>query len=191
MGKDTYKLTKPRTVRTEPASENPYLGTLVRLYRFQARRNATKFNKMILHRLMLSKTNRASMSLSRIAKMAGPKNTKTIVIPTTILDDKRIAKIPQMTVCALKFSESARQRIIAAGGKCMTFDQLATANPSGSNTILMRGRKSRREVCKSFGAPGVPGSHAKPKVANRRNEMARGKRASREWKVKTFKYSQY
>ncbi len=34
----------------------------------------------------------------------------------------RLLEVPKMTVCALKFSETARKRIIAVGGKCLTFD---------------------------------------------------------------------
>jgi len=33
--------------------------------------------------------------------------------------------VPKLTVVALRFTESARKRILAAGGKVLTFDQLA------------------------------------------------------------------
>ena len=35
-----------------------------------------------------------------------------------------------MRVCALKFTETARARIVKAGGECLTFDQLALQSPS-------------------------------------------------------------
>jgi large subunit ribosomal protein L18e len=68
---------------------------------------------------------------------------------------------------------------------CTTFDQLAINRPSGENVILVRGPRSR-EALKHFGrAPGVPGSHAKPIVRSkgRKFERARGRRASRGYKV--------
>ena len=34
-------------------------------------------------------------------------------------------------VCALKFTETARARIVKAGGECLTFDQLALQAPLG------------------------------------------------------------
>ena len=36
-----------------------------------------------------------------------------------------------MTVCALKVADSARKRILAAGGTVMTLDQLALKAPTG------------------------------------------------------------
>ena len=38
------------------------------------------------------------------------------------IDDNRILDVPKMTICALKFSETVRKRILAAGGECFTFD---------------------------------------------------------------------
>ena len=67
-----------------------------------------------------------------------------------------------------------------AGGEILTFDQLALAAPNGSNCVLLRGPKNARETVKHFGAPGVPGSHAKPFVRSkgRKFEKARGRRKS-------------
>jgi large subunit ribosomal protein L18e len=38
-------------------------------------------------------------------------------------------------------TNSTKKRIIAAGGRVFTFDQLAAENPMGKNTILIRGPK--------------------------------------------------
>ena len=56
-----------------------------------------------------------------------------------------------MTICALRFTSTARARIEKAGGECLTFDQLAMRAPTGSNVILLRGPKSHREAVKHFG----------------------------------------
>jgi large subunit ribosomal protein L18e len=37
-------------------------------------------------------------------------------------DDKRILDVPKLTVAALRFTETARARILKAGGKCLTLD---------------------------------------------------------------------
>ncbi|KNH03797.1 large subunit ribosomal protein L18e [Perkinsela sp. CCAP 1560/4] len=192
MGKDNKGIAKRRTDRKTCKSPNAHLLSLSRLYRFLARRTSSKFNARVQNRLMLSRTNRATMSISRIVKFSrGSQNAgKVIVVPTAVLDDVRLPTVPKMRICALRFSKMAARRIEGAGGECLTFDQFAAENPTGSNTVLLRGRKSRREVIKSYGAAGVPGSHTKPKCTHKKNERGRGRRRSREWKVKSFKYAQ-
>ena len=53
----------------------------------------------------------------------------------TVTDDVRTYEVPALRVCALRFTETARARIVKAGGECMTFDQLALIAPTGSNTV--------------------------------------------------------
>ena len=86
-----------------------------------------------------------------------------------------------MTVCALKVADSARKRILAAGGTVMTLDELALKAPTGklfilgNNTVLLRGPKSR-EALRHFGAaPGTKNSHTKAYTRNRNSEVARGR----------------
>ena len=50
----------------------------------------------------------------------------------TVTDDKRILVVPKLTIAALRFTESARARIIKAGGKCLTLDQLVLLAPTGT-----------------------------------------------------------
>lgn len=44
-----------------------------------------------------------------------------------------------LQICALRFTETARARILKAGGEVLTFDQLALRAPKGQNTILLQG----------------------------------------------------
>ena len=131
----------------------------------------------------LSKINRPPLSLSKLAKFAKPGQISAVV--GTITDDARMFEVPALRVCALRFTETARARIVKAGGECITFDQLALQAPTGENVCLLRGPKSHREAVKHFGAPGVPGSHAKPYVRHkgRKFEKARGRRKSRGYKA--------
>ncbi|RLM98575.1 hypothetical protein C2845_PM06G06590 [Panicum miliaceum] len=176
-----------KTKRTAPKSDDVYLKLLVKLYRFLVRRTKSSFNAVILKRLFMSKTNRPPISLRRLAKFMEGKEEKNIaVIVGTVTDDKRIQEIPAMKVTALRFTETARARIINAGGECLTFDQLALRAPLGENTVLLRGPKNAREAVRHFGkAPGVPHSHTKPYVRSkgRKFEKARGRRNSRGFKV--------
>jgi large subunit ribosomal protein L18e len=167
--------------RTEAKSNDLYLKLLIKLYRFLARRTSSLFNKIILKRLFMSRINRPPISLARLVKYA--KEDKIAVIVGTVTDDVRLLQVPKLTVCALRVTASARQRILKAGGQILTFDQLALLSPLGKNTVLLRGPKSR-EAIKHFGTPGKPGSHAKPYVRSkgRKFERARGRRASRGYK---------
>ena len=65
--------------------------------------------------------------------------------------------VPKLSVCALRFTETARARIVKAGGECLTFDKLALRSPLGQGTVLLRGPVKGREAERYFGkAPGVP-----------------------------------
>lgn len=159
---------------------------LVKLYRFLARRTNSHFNETVLKRLCMSNINRPPISVSRISvQMRGKNEDQIAVVVGSVLNDPRLLDVPALKVCALHVSESARSRIVNAGGEVLTFDELARRRPTGANTILLRGKKNAREVVKHFGAPGIPGSHAKPYIRSkgRKFERARGRRASRGFKV--------
>ncbi|KAI8938580.1 hypothetical protein NX059_004459 [Plenodomus lindquistii] len=170
-------------------STNPYVKLLVRLYKFLARRTDAPFNKTVLRRLMMSKINRPPVSLSRILATAASKGSakahegKTIVIVGTVTDDNRLLELPKLSIAALRFTASARARILQAGGETLTIDEVATRFPTGSNTLLLRGPKNAREAVKHFGFG--PHSNKKPYVESkgRKFERARGRRRSRGFKV--------
>merc|ERR1711881_442860 len=182
MGIDICHKKDRKAVRKATKSDDLYLNMLVKLYRFLARRTDSKFNAIVLKRLFMSRRNRQPLSLSRLATKH--KSDKTNVVIGTITNDIRIHEIPKMKIAALRVTETARKRILDAGGEIITLDQLATPAPLGQNPILLQGPRSHREAMKHFGAPGVPGSHAKPYVRSkgRKFERARGRRASRGYK---------
>merc|ERR1711971_278722 len=187
MGIDIRHHKDRKVLRRSAKSEDIYVKLLVKLYRFLARRTDAGFNKVILKRLFMSRSNRPPLSIARLIrnmKKAG-RDGKTAVCVGTITDDKRIFKVPKLTVCALHVTEAARSRILASGGAILTFDQLAQQAPKGENTVLMQGPRKAREVYRHFGpAPGVPHSHTKPYVRSkgRKFEQARGRRHSRGYK---------
>ncbi|NXD46974.1 RL18A protein, partial [Copsychus sechellarum] len=58
---------KDRKVRRkEPKSQDIYLRLLVKLYRFLARRTNAPFNRVVLKRLFMSRSNRPPLALSRL-----------------------------------------------------------------------------------------------------------------------------
>lgn len=60
------------------------------------------------------------------------------MIAGTVTDDKRVYDVPAIKVTALRFTETARARILKAGGECLTFDQLALRAPLGQNTVCLQ-----------------------------------------------------
>lgn len=176
-----------RKSRREPKTQNVQYRMLFNLYNFIARRTGNDFNKKIAHRLCLSNTNRRPYSISRLSVALKDKEPETIaVVVAKITNDERLLQVPKMKVAALGFTETARARIVAAGGECITLDQLALLRPTGEKCILLEGDRSRREAVKHFGpAPGDDNSTARPKVRayGRKFEKARGRRKSRLYHV--------
>ncbi len=68
-----------------------------------------------------------------------PHGEKVAVVVGTITDDIRLLNVPKLQVCALRVTESARARILNAGGQVLTFDQLALRAPKGEKTVLLQG----------------------------------------------------
>jgi large subunit ribosomal protein L18e len=147
-------------------STNLYLKLLIKLYRFLARRTPSKFNKVVAKRLAMTRNNKNPLSLKHVAKYMAGKESKTCVVVGSILDDPRLVVVPKMQIVALRFSETARARIVAV--------------------VLLRGKKTARESYKHFGqAPGAHGSKTRPFVRSkgRKFEKARGRRSSCGYKA--------
>eukprot|EP00461_Guttulinopsis_vulgaris_P009476 UN09544 len=120
--------------RKNPKSNNVYLRLIVRLYKFLARRTGSAFNRAVLRRLVSPNIHRPVMSLTKVnrfTKKALAKNNKLVVVVVGNVTDDARAQVPEgLQLCALRVSEPLRARIAAAGGKVLTFDQLALLSPS-------------------------------------------------------------
>uniref|UniRef100_A0A3Q2V0C7 Ribosomal protein L18 n=1 Tax=Haplochromis burtoni TaxID=8153 RepID=A0A3Q2V0C7_HAPBU len=162
--------------RKEPKSQDIYLRLLVKLYRFLARRSNAPFNRVVLRRLFMSRTNRPPIAVSRlIRKMKLPgRENKIAVVVGTVTDDVRIQDIPKLKICALRVTDGARRRILKAGGQVMTFDQLALASPKGQGTVLL----SVFLFLQVFSIFGKDLSVPYVRSKGRKFERARGRRAS-------------
>ncbi|MBS6940870.1 MAG: hypothetical protein KH142_05215, partial [Slackia piriformis] len=99
------------------------------------------------------------------------------VVVGTITDDNRVLELPKLSIAALRFTHTARARIEAAGGECLTLDQLAMRAPTGSNTILIRGPKNAREAVRHFGFG--PHKHKKPFVRSKGRKFEKAHRRRR------------
>jgi large subunit ribosomal protein L18e len=130
---------------------------------------------MILRRLITTGTQRQPVTLKTIARLvnntaipAEEREKKIVVTVATVTDDVRLFNVPKLTVAALRFTRSARARILKAGGRCLTLDQLALASPTGRHTLFLRGPTKCRKVYAHFGpAPGSKHSKTKPYILSK------------------------
>lgn len=67
---------------------------------------------------------RPPVSLSKVVSGLAKRTDRTVVVVGTVTDDARVFDLPKMKVAALRFTETARARIVKAGGSCMTIDEL-------------------------------------------------------------------
>lgn len=121
-------------VRTSPKSDNVYLGLLVKLFRFLARRTDSAFAKVVLKRLYMSKTNRAPLSLSRLARYMKNKETSTAVLVGTVTDDVRLLEVPKLSgerIAQLSgaFPSFPTREVGGAGACCPSRNKLLCSAP--------------------------------------------------------------
>jgi len=125
----------------------------------------------------MSRINRPPVSLSKISRVSEKlrkANEKLVVcVVGTVTNDARLLDLPKATsVCAMRFTTAARERISQVGGRALTFDQLALERPTGSNTLLLQGARHARESCSHF--RGLRGKHVVPRVRNTGFKLRRG-----------------
>ena len=184
------RLQDHQIIKLLPQDSHQSTPFLMQLYSFLTRRTESKFNEVVHKRLNQSRLNRYPISISRIARHLAKDNavvaegktkynSRIVAVVGSVTNDTRLLNMPQgLRVAALKFTQTARNRIVAAGGEALTFDQLAQLAPTGKGVLLLRGPRDR-EAKRHFGlCPGQKGSHTAPRVRaeGRKFERARGRR---------------
>jgi large subunit ribosomal protein L18e len=81
----------------------------------------------LAERLARSRRNRAEVNLSRIARYT--RKGDVVAVPGKVLGAGRIAH--PVTVAAFAFSEKAKKKITAAGGRCVSLEELMKESPKG------------------------------------------------------------
>lgn len=106
----------------------------LQLFRFLSRRTDSAFTATVLRRLISSRINRPPISVSKCTQLLKGQD-KIVVAVCTVTDDARFIEMPKMTIAALRFTEAARAKIVKAGGKCLTLDQLIMTAPTGKLSV--------------------------------------------------------
>lgn len=71
-------------------------------------------------------------TLLRLSKYA---DNRTVVVPGSVLGTGEVTR--PLTVAALRFSRTAREKIQKAGGSCLSIEELVQKNPAGTNVKIM------------------------------------------------------
>ncbi|HDM66908.1 MAG TPA: 50S ribosomal protein L18e [Thermoplasmatales archaeon] len=112
---------------------NPILIQLIHDLKKHAKENDAPIWKDIAERLERPSRNWAEVNLNRISRYI--RDDETALIPGKVLSTGELTK--KVPVAAWAFSEKAREKILKAGGKCLTIQELMKQNPKGKNIRIL------------------------------------------------------
>ncbi len=112
---------------------NPNLVKLIDTLLKASAENKAKIWKDVAERLAKPTKHMAEVNVGKIERYL--KDGETALIPGKVLGAGEISRA--VKVAAFKFSESAKKKIEAAGGKCMSIEELIQENPKGSNVRIL------------------------------------------------------
>ncbi len=117
--------------RTGPTDIN--LRRLIRYLRKKSNEEGVKIWKDIAWRLEKPRRQRAEVNVSKINRYT--KEGDTVIVPGSVLGAGKLEH--KVTVAAWKFSETAKKKIVEAGGEVLTIEELIERNPKGSGVTIM------------------------------------------------------
>jgi len=112
---------------------NAHLQSLVGSLKQAARENEAPVWKAVAGRLESPARTWPSINISRLERHTEAK--ATVVVPGKLLGSGAISK--PLTVGAFSFSASAREKVEAAGGSCLSLPEMLKAHPKGAGVRLM------------------------------------------------------
>ena len=112
---------------------NPNLVELISQLKEKSRETGSALWRDVALRLSKSRKNWAQPNLSRLSRHA-PEGA-IVLIPGKLLGSGEVEGSP--TVAAYSASEGARDKIIAAGGKYLSLNDLTSENPEGKGVIIL------------------------------------------------------
>jgi len=102
---------------------------LIRYLKKLSRENNARIWRYVAELLQRPRRNKVEVNISKINRYT--KEGDLVVVPGKVLG-AGILDHP-VTVAALAYSESARRKILEAGGQILSIEELASQNPKGSN----------------------------------------------------------
>jgi len=112
---------------------NPELRELIRFLKRKYGEMGARIWRDVAERLSRPRSRRAEVNVSRINRYTRPGDV--VVVPGKVLGAGLIDH--PVCVAAFSFSASARRKIEAAGGECISIRELVERNPTGSGVRIM------------------------------------------------------
>ncbi|MCG7851596.1 MAG: 50S ribosomal protein L18e [Methanosarcinaceae archaeon] len=113
---------------------NPRIPTLIVVLKEKTRENDAPIWRDIAIRLEKPGRNYAEVNLSSINRNAS--ENEVVLVPGKVLGAGMLGH--PVTVAALNFSVTAREKITDVGGRCLTIEQIIDENPSGSGIRILQ-----------------------------------------------------
>ncbi len=123
------KLRKLQARKTNPN----LVGLIDRLLEISVK-NEAKVWRDVAEMLSKPRRNQAEVNVSKLERYL--RDEEVAVVPGKVLGTGKVER--PLKVAAFAFSEMARKKIEAAGGRCMDILQLANENPKGSKIRIIR-----------------------------------------------------
>jgi large subunit ribosomal protein L18e len=112
---------------------NPNLIRLIRDLKAKSREENVSIWQSIAEKFERPTRRFTELNISRINRYTVENDT--VIVAGKVLGAGDISH--PVTVAAFNFSSSAREKIIGAGGRCQSIEELMKANPKGSNVKIM------------------------------------------------------
>lgn len=117
----------------ETRKTNPELVRLIRFLKKQSRESKANIWRDIAEELSKPRRKGIVVNLSRLNRYT--QKNETVVVPGKVLGAGKMDH--SITVAAFAFSETAKEKIKAVRGKCLSLFELAKKNPKGSNVKII------------------------------------------------------
>ena len=120
-------------MKKRSATTNDGLVRLIDFLDMMGREKHAPIWKELARRLAYSRKNRSLVNVSSVERHTNPDDV--VAVPGKLLGAGAIGHA--VTVAAHTFSATAREKVINAGGKCVSFEELVKNNPKGSNVRII------------------------------------------------------
>jgi large subunit ribosomal protein L18e len=97
------------------------------------KKNKSPIWQVLEEELAGPRANRREINVRRLAEIT--KSDEVIVIPGKVLGTGQLGH--KLTVCAFSISESAAKKVLTAGGRIMTFEELIKNYPQGKGVRII------------------------------------------------------
>lgn len=112
---------------------NPQINQLIDILKEKAYQEEVPLWKDLARRLERSTRRQAEVNISRINRHTS--DDETVLVPGKVLGSGALDH--KVQVAALDFSQTAVEKIVDAGGKCLDITLLVEENPQGSRIKII------------------------------------------------------